>query len=378
MKKTFYILFFFIVSLKAYSTDYTTAGNGSWTDSATWGVATYPSSISDNADIANNDSVWVDIDASLTGGGVLIFNQNSILFISSGDTLTVDSISILNNAKLYVDGVLNVTNGVYMKNNSGLNVQLNGEINIGGSFEGAPNVTLNVDGAIAVAGDFTLASGSITGIGSITVDGTVDIPDGSDPGTVVNSTLPIELLSFNATFDNNHVVLDWSTASEINNDYFTIERSTDGVNFEILNIVNGAGNSNDILNYETIDNNPLEGTSYYRLKQTDYDGKFEYSSLVSVKNQKKAISQDMNVYPNPVLKNSQNVNVKINGFNSDEAVTVKVINIFGKVEYYNKAYSGFDGSLALSLDAGIFNSVGYHIISVSSSNKSFSKRLLVK
>ena len=70
--------------------------------------------------------------------------------------------------------------------------------------------------------------------------------------------------------------------------------------------------------------------------------------------------------------------MKINGFNENEEVYVKVINIFGKVEYFDKIYSGFDGAIDLSLDAGIFNSLGYHIISVSSSNKSFNNRFLVK
>jgi len=172
--------------------------------------------------------------------------------------------------------------------------------------------------------------------------------------------------------------LDWRTASEINNDYFTIERSVDGVNFEIIDIINGAGNSNNILHYETIDSNPLEGVSYYRLKQTDYDGQFEYSSIVSVRNHEETISQEINVYPNPVLKNASNVNVKIKGFNEDEEVSVKVINIFGKVEYFEKIYSGFDGAIDLSLGSDIFSTVGYHFISISSGNRIYNKKLLVK
>lgn len=375
MKQLFYILIFLFVSLNGYSTDYSTNQDGNWTVNLTWQDDSPPSS-TDNAIINNNHDITISSSDVITIKELTMWN-NSTLTID-GD-LTIDSLHINNRADLVVNGTLTVLGGVTMSNNSVLNIDVNGDVDVQGDFVTGNNVGLIVDGTMDVEGDLTLATGSsITGDGSITVEGTVDIPDGSDPGTVVNSTLPIKLLSFNATFYNNHVVLDWSTASEIDNDYFTIEISSDGVNFEILNIVNGAGNSNSVLNYETIDNNPLEGTSYYRLKQTDYDGKFEYSSLVAVKVHKEVISQAMNVYPNPVLNNSQNVNVKINGFNEDEAVTVKVINIFGKVEYYNKAYSGFDGSLALSLNADIFNSLGYHIISISSKTKSFSKRLLVK
>lgn len=99
--------------------------------------------------------------------------------------------------------------------------------------------------------------------------------------------LPIELLSFTANFNSsNRVDLKWSTASETNNDFFTIERSQDGIFFNEIAVVDGAGNSTCTKNYSTIDNKPLEGVSYYRLKQTDYNGEFTYSSIVSVeKNQ---------------------------------------------------------------------------------------------
>ena len=91
------------------------------------------------------------------------------------------------------------------------------------------------------------------------------------------SPLPIELLSFEAICNNNSVNLLWSTASEKNNDYFTIERSSDGITFQTVLTVKGAGNSNQVINYSAIDEKPIDGIAYYRLKQTDYDGKFEYS-----------------------------------------------------------------------------------------------------
>jgi hypothetical protein len=76
--------------------------------------------------------------------------------------------------------------------------------------------------------------------------------------------LPIELLSFNAeAFSSGYVQLNWKTISETNNDYFSIERSADGLNFELMGIVDGAGNSNQILDYSTRDLNPLSGTGYY-------------------------------------------------------------------------------------------------------------------
>jgi hypothetical protein len=96
------------------------------------------------------------------------------------------------------------------------------------------------------------------------------------------SVLPVELLSFNASAEQSIVRLDWVTASEINNQYFTVERSADGTDFEPMQMLDGAGTTTSIRNYETIDEKPLQGISYYRLKQTDFDGKFSYSEKVPV------------------------------------------------------------------------------------------------
>ncbi len=94
--------------------------------------------------------------------------------------------------------------------------------------------------------------------------------------------LPIELLSFNAVAVNDQVDLTWVTASEINNDYFTVERSADAHNFQALLNKDGAGNSSGILHYADVDYNPLSGISYYRLRQTDFNGSHTYSQLVPV------------------------------------------------------------------------------------------------
>jgi hypothetical protein len=94
------------------------------------------------------------------------------------------------------------------------------------------------------------------------------------------SPLPIELLSFNAICKENIVDLNWTTASETNNDFFTIERSKDAQSWEIVTVIPGAGNSNTILHYNATDNNPYPDYTYYRLKQTDYNGAFTYSHVV--------------------------------------------------------------------------------------------------
>lgn len=108
--------------------------------------------------------------------------------------------------------------------------------------------------------------------------------------------LPIELIGFSATPEDEHVRLDWATATETNNDHFTIERSQNGDMFEPVAIIPGAGNSEQTIIYSSLDRLVPGGPLYYRLKQTDVDGQFSYSPIVSV-----IISQDPHpvVAPNP-------------------------------------------------------------------------------
>jgi hypothetical protein len=95
-------------------------------------------------------------------------------------------------------------------------------------------------------------------------------------------SLPVELLYFTADKNDGLVKLNWVTASEINNDYFVVERSQDGISFYAIAAVDGAGNSNSFNYYSAIDYYPLEGVSYYRLQQFDFDGASSYSEIVTV------------------------------------------------------------------------------------------------
>ncbi|OFX27667.1 MAG: hypothetical protein A2033_06770 [Bacteroidetes bacterium GWA2_31_9] len=97
-----------------------------------------------------------------------------------------------------------------------------------------------------------------------------------------DAVLPIELLSFDVVSKGDLVEINWKTASEINNDYFIIEKSIDGVNFESFAKVDGAGNSNYLINYASVDYSPFKNITYYRLKQIDFDGKYSHSSIKSV------------------------------------------------------------------------------------------------
>ncbi|MEL7249606.1 MAG: T9SS type A sorting domain-containing protein [Bacteroidota bacterium] len=121
----------------------------------------------------------------------------------------------------------------------------------------------------------------------------------TDDNFECSAALPIQLLNFEAQAQDNYTtLLNWQTASEYNNEYFTVERSVDGRTFLPLEKVPGAGFSNAELSYQTIDPNPYIGINYYRLKQTDFDGAFSYSEIQSVQFAEDAWTK-VTVYPNP-------------------------------------------------------------------------------
>ncbi len=134
--------------------------------------------------------------------------------------------------------------------------------------------------------------------------------------------LPIELLSFRVNFQENKVKLSWVTANEINNEYFTLQHSMDGVNFQELEDINGAGNSTSIQSYFTYHKNPNRGINYYRLKQTDFDGTSSFSNIETIK----ISTGKINAYPNPVINE---VTISFADFEKGK-IDFAIYNIYGK------------------------------------------------
>ncbi len=124
--------------------------------------------------------------------------------------------------------------------------------------------------------------------------------DGLGYASVIDVPLPIVLINFIAYKQGNWVNLEWQTASEINNDYFTIEKSKTLNNWIAINKIKGAGHSTSTLTYKTIDQTPYLGISYYRLKQTDFDGVYEYSKTRVVNFEQN--TAEVVIYPNPANK----------------------------------------------------------------------------
>jgi hypothetical protein len=148
-------------------------------------------------------------------------------------------------------------------------------------------------------------------------------------------TLPIELFSFKSIVTNDKTIdLIWVTLSETNNDYFTLEKSQDAINYTTLCTTPGAGNSNNQLNYVATDINPYPNVSYYRLKQTDFDGKETVFDPIVVH----IVDDDLSytIYPNPVGGN--NVILFINNKSSDPLL-IKIYNENNSTVYNNNVNS---------------------------------------
>jgi hypothetical protein len=147
--------------------------------------------------------------------------------------------------------------------------------------------------------------------------------------------LPIELLFFTGQCKKQNVTLNWSTATETNNDFFTVERSYDAINFSIIKTIKGAGNSISLLNYAYTDMKLYNGISYYRLKQTDFDGNYKYSEIIIVENCENVISADnLTIYPNP--SNGQ-LSLLLNGV-KEQFNSIEIYNVLGERIYYSKTF----------------------------------------
>lgn len=164
-------------------------------------------------------------------------------------------------------------------------------------------------------------------------------------GATNDVILPIELISFTVELKNKIVLITWATASEINNDFYTIERSIDGYSFEYLKTIDGAGNSLSNIQYSSIDENPLSGTTYYRLKQTDFDGSYSYSKTESIYNKPDLIE----VYPNP----NETGLLKIITDNSNQ-YELKLINVMGQIVYEEQFNSNITELDLTKFEKGIY------------------------
>ena len=186
--------------------------------------------------------------------------------------------------------------------------------------------------------------------GSIT--SALQIPFGAKSQTFVTfaskenlNPLPIELTSLTASCENEFAIIQWETSSEINNDYFMIEKSNNMENFFEVARVDGAGNSNTPLSYSITDNKLFGGNNYYRLKQVDFDGKSWTSNVVTINFYRSDEDAIMIAYPNPF---TEELNVTIENLKDKEFV-LEIIDDLGRV-VYSETFVNSDNSFITTIN----------------------------
>ncbi|MBK7377995.1 MAG: T9SS type A sorting domain-containing protein [Ignavibacteriales bacterium] len=185
-----------------------------------------------------------------------------------------------------------------------------------------------------------------------------------------NAPLPVELSLFSGRIIGGNIILNWETATEVRNYGFDVEKSIDGKNFSKLGFVQGNGNSNSTKYYSFEDNSPETGINYYRLKQIDTDGSFEYSKIISVNlNIPIEFSLSQN-YPNP-FNPTTTIDFTLP---SDTFVSLKVYDLFGKQTAFLINEQKEAGSYSLQFD-GTNLASGNYIYVINAGGKVITKKM---
>lgn len=204
------------------------------------------------------------------------------------------------------------TYAFYITNNNAASTAGIRYTNNGGYTNIATNADLTIAGGIGKAYPFG------TNFNNRSFNGTVRY--------IAGNALPIELAEFFATPVNNQVRLSWKTETELNNDFFTLERSPDGETWETIKTVKAAGNSQTPLLYSAIDEQPLWGTSYYRLSQTDFNGEKTTYDMRSLYREKSIHSEDQ---PLIAVPNPTSGKITIEG-SEDEIGEIRIVTLLGQ------------------------------------------------
>ncbi len=227
-------------------------------------------------------------------------------------TFTITELKLKSAATLKIPaGVIVIVNGKF-ENKAGSLVEIDGELILNGSKNENKGVGV-IDGT-----GMLYAPNGIINKGNSTIFGNSSYAPACSGGCSY-STLPVELLSFEATFEDN-VKITWSTATEINNEFFSLERSEDGVEFYEIARIEGNGNSNEMIEYSFEDDSYKSGVAYYRLTQVDFDGQYEIFKAIRVETNIGETENSFNVFPTVVTQGK----VTIEG---DQPFTVKDIQV---------------------------------------------------
>ena len=376
MKHLLFIAFMITYSF-VNATSYESASDGDWSDSDTWSPAGVPGendaiSISHHVDM--DEDVSIKSNFTITSSGALETNDKSLRIKNHGvftvqGSLRVKKLTFDNGSEVLVEstGSIEVTEEFENKNNSD-NIIIDGTLTVDGEFKNGNGGRIIGNGEICASDDFE-GDGETFGY-----DPTSSIPSGT---CVRMSTLPVKLISFEAILDNNNINITWATASEINNKQFNVLRSTNGLNFDIIATIEGAGNSNTSKSYSYNDINPPKSTLYYLLKQIDYDGKSETFNLISISNEANSDECSMSVNPNPCIGKCT---VEFNDCNEDDLKDARfqVYDAMGNVIYASMSKPIEQGKAQFSLDVNNNLKPAIYIVRGNTQSKMIDKKVIMQ
>jgi len=253
-------------------------------------------------------------------------NKSTVNVLDNANLVLANGVSANNKLTVNVAETAEFTiyNGFTAKNT--VDVQISGNASIYGDVTLKANGTFDIDGVLTVDGNIitTGNNNSASGNGMLFVTGSIDanFAVASSLATEV-SALPIELDFFTVTTEKNIASFEWATRSETNNEVFIIEISEDGMNWNTLTEIAGAGNSNEILTYNTdeIINTNAE-VVYARLKQIDFNGAGTTSDVIVLEIENNIV---LNIYPNPA---THFVNVSST---NEDIIEIKILDEYGSV-----------------------------------------------
>ncbi|PJJ48118.1 hypothetical protein [Hymenobacter chitinivorans] len=403
-------------------------GGGKWTDASTWTVTgtttgqTVPTDPTiargkeTNEVIVINSAVVLNQDYAVTGpDGMLTINAGgSLVQDVAGRTLSFGSQSGPDKMRLVTNGVLNVSSLNFYKADADINAPLEAACSITLANQSSLIIdsSVNIDGnLILLQGNNSVESGNLDGAGQVFIDGCVMTQgngrglvkdlfgnnlqvcikgQGSDCGTTgiqgltcnefaleevaqnaCAAPLPVQLVSFAARPQEGRVLLSWATASELRSAAFTVERSADGRQFEPVATVEAAGSSNTLRTYSSLDARPLPGLNYYRLRQTDTDGTWSLSRILTVNMQGNAAAPAaLEVYGTAALLN---VDLQTAGV----CQAIRVLDNMGRVLRTEQMPAGLTGSInrQLTLDRSVPG--GVYIVQALTSQGMVSKRVML-
>jgi hypothetical protein len=294
----------------------TTNGSGrDWTTGSIWSGGTYPGTLTGNA-LAVNSSSTIVINHYTSMGFYNGTRIDPTFGTGGGGSLTINDWLVI-----YGNVIFN-NNALDLNISDGAVLVIFGNLTLNNKLDLDANGTLIVTGTISKGG----SQGEFTGSGKIYagaysgpdidafIPGTVG--DGDDQQQVLDPDLeneepslwdfvsgggvplPVEFTSFSATVQSGRSFLSWQTATELNNSHFDVERSDNGRDFVKIGQVAGHGTTTEMKNYIFTDSRPVNQLAYYRLRQVDYDGAYEYSKIV-VAQANNLSGIQLSVYPNP-------------------------------------------------------------------------------